>query len=166
MISVLVVGKCSYECSVNLAQTARAFGASEIIFVSKPDPRLKRNISLLNSKWGGSFSVGFARDYAEVVKAKQSYKIIYLTRFGTPISKTIYAIKTYKNLLVVITTKEALAEILKIADFEVSLTTQPHSGSSALAVLLHMFYEGRELAMHFENAKYKIVPGDNAENKR
>ncbi len=33
MISVLVVGKCSYECSVNLAQTARAFGASDNIRV-------------------------------------------------------------------------------------------------------------------------------------
>jgi tRNA (cytidine56-2'-O)-methyltransferase len=160
MISVLVVGKCSYECSVNLAQTARAFGASEIIFVAKPDPHLKRSISMLNAKWGGTFLVSFSHNYKEVVKAKQSYKIVYLTRFGTPINKVIYSIKTYKNLLVVITTKESLPEILKIADFDVSVTTQPHSGSSALAVLLHLFYEGRELAMHFENAKYKIVPGE------
>jgi tRNA (cytidine56-2'-O)-methyltransferase len=42
----------------------------------------------------------------------------------------------------------------------VSITDQPHSSTSAIAVFLHEFYSGRELAMHFENARYKVVPSE------
>ena len=49
---------------------------------------------------------------------------------------------------------------MRDADFSVSITDQPHSSSSAVAVFLHEFYSGRELAMHFENARYKIVPSE------
>ncbi|MEM0149397.1 MAG: hypothetical protein QXW10_00675 [Candidatus Micrarchaeaceae archaeon] len=154
---MLLIGKCSNECSLNIAETARAFGASEIVFNGKPDASLKRKISLLNSKWGGKFSVLFISNYMEFIKTKASYKKVLLSRFGTPISKCIYTLRTYKNLLVIITMKEAQKSVSRIADFSVSITAQPHSGVSALAVFLHMFYEGRELAMHFENAKYKIA---------
>jgi len=30
--------------------------------------------------------------------------------------------------------------------------------SAAISIFLHDFYQGRELALHFENAKYKVVP--------
>ncbi len=158
MISVLVIGSCNSECKENLAETARAFGASEITFASAEDKHIKRMIASLNSKWGGRFTVNFTRNYMNYIKSKVPYKKVYLTRYGSPISKSLYALKTYKNLLVIITMKESQKHIVRIADFTVGITTQPHSGSSALAVFLHMFYEGRELAMHFENAKYKIKP--------
>ncbi|MGC8586010.1 MAG: hypothetical protein ACP5K5_00475 [Candidatus Micrarchaeia archaeon] len=156
MISVLLVGKCDYTCKANLVQTARAFGASELAFVGEEDKKLKRYVSELNATWGGAFSVVFIKDYMAFIKSKASYKKVYLTRYGTQISKSIYMLRTYKNLLVILTMKEANKAIMRASDFHVSITTQPHSSASALAVFLHMFYEGRELAMHFENAKVKI----------
>lgn len=157
MISVLLIGRCSYECSLNLAETARAFGASEIAFTSASDAKLKQKISTLNSKWGGKFSVLFIKNYMEFIHSKAPYKKVLLTRYGTPISKSIYTLRTYKNLLIIITMREAQKSVERLVDFRVSITTQPHSSVSALAVFLHMFYEGRELALHFENAKYKIA---------
>ena len=56
------------------------------------------------------------------------------------------------------TLTEAYKNLYKVTDFNVSLTTQPHCSTAAISVFLHVFYEGRELAMHFENAKYKVVP--------
>ncbi|MGC8651891.1 MAG: hypothetical protein ACP5UH_01405 [Candidatus Micrarchaeia archaeon] len=153
---MLVIGRCSRECRENMAETARAFGAAEIAFTGPEDRRLKCMIAQLNSKWGGRFEVAFISDYMRYIDSKISHKKVCLTRYGTPASKLIYTLKAYKNLLVIITMKEAGKRISSIADFSMSITAQPHSGASALAVFLHMFYEGRELALHFENAKYKI----------
>ena len=157
IISVLVIGGCSSECKETLAETARAFGASEIAFTGAEDRHIKYIMASLNSKWGGRFAVTFVGNYMHYINSKTPYKKVYLTRYGTPVAKSIYTLKTYKNLLVIITMKEAHKQVSKIADFGVSITTQPHSGASALAIFLHMFYEGRELALHFENAKYKIA---------
>ncbi|MGC8669687.1 MAG: tRNA (cytidine(56)-2'-O)-methyltransferase [Candidatus Micrarchaeia archaeon] len=157
LISILVIGNYSHESMLNIAETARAFGAMEIAFTGKEDKSIKRHISALNSKWGGKFSVLFIKNYHEFINSKIHYKKVYLTRYGVQINKAIYTLRTYKNLLVIVTSKDVKSSVGKLADFSVSITAQPHSGASALAVFLHMFYEGRELAMHFENAKYKIA---------
>lgn len=66
-------------------------------------------------------------------------------------------LKTYKNLLLIVTLKEEVNPIQRIADFSISVSSQPHCSAAAIAIFLHEFYNGRELAMHFENAQYKLV---------
>ncbi len=157
-ISVLVIGKNGYESNVDISLAARAFGAQNITFVDRKNQKLVRQIQALNRKWGGNFAINFSDDWKREIEAKKNYKVVYLTRYGVPMHKNQYAIKTYKNILLVVTLSENFKNLFGMSDFNVSITTQPHCSAAAIAVFLHNFFEGRELAMHFENAQFKVVP--------
>jgi tRNA (cytidine56-2'-O)-methyltransferase len=45
-----------------------------------------------------------------------------------------------------------------VSDFNVSIGNQPHSECAALAIFLDRFFEGKELAKSFKNAKIRIIP--------
>jgi tRNA (cytidine56-2'-O)-methyltransferase len=156
-ISILAIGKSPYQTNLDLCLTARALGASEITFVGDKDTRLIRYINNLNKNWGGKFKVQFAKSYKEALKSDTKYKKVYLTRYGNPLQTKSYMLKTYKNLVLIVTLKDEMEAIQKLADFNISVSSQPHCSSAAVAIFLHEFYNGRELAMHFENAKYKLV---------
>lgn len=160
MIRILAIGKASFESNAELCLTARAFGASGVTFSCEKDPKLIRRINLVSGRWGGEFTVDFQSDYRKALESFSNYKKVYLTRYGTPLQDILPVMKTYRNLLLIITEKEASKTAFSHADFSISITDQPHSGSAAVAIFLHEFYSGRELAVHFENARYKIVPAD------
>jgi tRNA (cytidine56-2'-O)-methyltransferase len=161
VIWVLVIGKSSHETKLDLCLVARAFGASNISFAESNksnDRKLSRYCDNINGKWGGKFSVSFFKDWKKFLDTKKNYVKVYLTRYGLPVKKVEYALKTYKNILIMVSMSESVKSLYKTSDFNVSITTQPHSSASSIAIFLHNFYDGRELAMHFENAKYKIIP--------
>jgi tRNA (cytidine56-2'-O)-methyltransferase len=160
-ISVLVIGKGGYECNLDLCSSARAFGASSVTFASQKMPKLIRYFATMNRTWGGNFTVSFTDDWKDFINSKKNYKTVYLTKYGIPINKVRYSLKTYKNILLIVTHDNTSKSLLKSTDFNVSITTQPHCSTAAITVFLHLFYEGRELAMHFENAKYRVVPEAN-----
>jgi len=49
-------------------------------------------------------------------------------------------------------------EVYGLADWNVAVTSQPHSEVSALAVFLHELYEGRWLEGVYEGARLRVVP--------
>jgi len=158
----LAVGSRAYHESLDLCLTARAFGAAEIIFVSKSDAGLLRYMNNLNKKWGGTFKVKFVKNYKDALKSASKYTKVYLTRFGMPLQSKSYVLKTYKNMVLIVSTKDVSRTLHQVADYNISISTQPHCGSAAIAIFLHEFYNGRELAMHFENAKLKLVPSEHS----
>ena len=118
-----------------------------------------RYVNKLEKKWGGRFRVSFLKSYKDAFKKAANYKKVYLTRYGMPLNKLTYTLNTYKNIMLIVSYTEAPSKLLNgLADFNVSVTDQPHCSAPAIAVFLHDFYRGRELAMHFENAKYKVIP--------
>jgi len=160
MITILVVGKNSYERNLDIALTARAFGAAEVVYTSEKDPKLVKHIKSIVNKWGGTFSVDFVKNWKKYIKEKRNYKTFYLTMYGKALDSTHSLIRDYKNILLVVSSADVNTYLMKNADFNISVTTQPHCEASAIAIFLHYFYEGRELAIHFENAKYKVVPSE------
>jgi tRNA (cytidine56-2'-O)-methyltransferase len=156
MINVLAMGRSDYPTSSKLCLTARAFGASEITFIGRRDQRLERYINSVNRKWGGKFKLSFAKSYKDVMDQSQKSIKIYLTRYGKPLQDHSSTLRTYKSIVLIITPKEKTENVFRDADFNISVSIQPHTGTSAMAIFLHEYYKGRELAMHFENAQYKI----------
>jgi len=145
--------------------TARALGASEIIFTRGRETKISHYMGNLEREWGGTFKVSFNSDYRKVMDEANMYKKVYLTRYGTPLRKMMYPIKTYKNIMLIVSSVKASSPSLhELADFNVSVTDQPHCGSAAIAIFLHEFYQGRELAVHFENSKYKVIPKEHGIN--
>jgi tRNA (cytidine56-2'-O)-methyltransferase len=159
MINVLAMGRNSHSSNIDLCLASRALGASEITFIGKRDQRLVNYVGTINRDWGGKFRVSFAKDLNEVMKKSEKAIKVYLTRYGAPLQEKDNMIRTYKNIILIITPKN-IPKLHKISDFNISVTSQPHCGVAAIAVFLHEYYKGRELAMHFENAKYKLAEGE------
>jgi len=167
LIWVLAIGKASYDAKLDLSMVARAFGASNITFVSGKsgdNKKLMKYCEAMDKKWGGKFGVSFADNWKEFISEKKNYLKVYLTRYGTPMKRHEYQINTYKNVLAIVSFTETIKQLYKSADFNISITTQPHTCTSSVAIFLHNFYKGRELAMHFENAAYKIEPEEHGVN--
>lgn len=159
MISVLVVGKCTREVMTDICMTSRAFGASKISFTCNEDRKVANAVGKISDAWGGKFAISFNADYKKMMSNSPNYKKIFLTQYGLPVQKVNHSLRTYKNIMVIVSLTDALAQrLIDAADFNVSITTQPHSSVSAIAVFLHTYFNGRENAMQFENAKMKVIP--------
>lgn len=160
-INVLAIGRGTYSESLDLCLTARALGASEITFIGKRDSKILKYMDKINYNWGGRFKVSFVKSLKEVMKNSIKYTKICLTRYGTPLQDKMYTLKTYKNIVLIVPVRQKIADTVKdFTDFNISISSQPHTAAAAIAIFLHEFYSGRELAMHFENAKYRLVPSE------
>jgi tRNA (cytidine56-2'-O)-methyltransferase len=89
--------------------------------------------------------------------------IVHLTAYGENIetSDVLERIKAIeKDVLVIVGSQKVLGEFFseKVSDFNVAIGNQPHSECASLAVFLDRFFQGKELAKSFENAKMWIVP--------
>ena len=164
MIIVFAIGKPKYETMQDICLTARAFGASSVIFTSTNaslNSRLKRYCSSISKKWGGNFNVQFTNAWKSYLESKRNYKKVYLTRYGTPIKKQVYTLRSYRNIIIILSITEEIKSFGELADFNISITSQPHSSIAAMAIFLNQYFAGRELSLNFSNAKFKVIPGQN-----
>lgn len=139
---------------------ARAFGADGIIYTGEKDKQLKKSLKKVVKNWGGPFSVKYGSDWRKVIKnyKRKNYAVCHLTVYGYPIQDVIKKLKDIGNILVVIGGKKVPAEIYELADYNISITQQPHSEIAALTIFLHEHFRGKELEKRFQDAKIKIIP--------
>ena len=85
--------------------------------------------------------------------------------YGSQVQEVVGDIRdSPKDKLVVVGGSRVPTKVYKEADWNVSVTSQPHSEVSSLAVFLHMLFDGKELDKEFEGGKMKVIP--TAEGKR
>ncbi len=144
--------------STHVALTARAFGATGIIYTGDKDPGLEESIDKVVLNWGGSFQLKYAKSWRNEI-SKWKGQVVHLTMYGLPVQKVISEIKeTNSNLLIVVGGAKVPGEIYNLVDWNVAITSQPHSEVSALAIFLHEFFGGTELENNFEDARKRIIP--------
>ncbi|MCD6590773.1 MAG: tRNA (cytidine(56)-2'-O)-methyltransferase [Candidatus Aenigmarchaeota archaeon] len=146
--------------STHCGLVSRAFGADGIIYAGEYDPHMMDSVKRVSKEWGGSFSIRYEKSWKNFVKAwkKKAGKVVHLTMYGVPIERKIDEIRNCKRLLVVVGGEKVPPEVYEIADFNISVTNQPHSEIAALAIFLDRYFQGKELKKTFRNAKKKIVP--------
>lgn len=147
--------------TTHLFLTARAFGADGAFYSGQKDERIERSMEKVNESWGGNFEVKYVQNWRKVTKEwkKHGGEVIHLTMYGLPAQKTIEQIsESPKDKLLVVGGAKVPGEIYELADWNVSITSQPHSEISALSVFLHMLFGGEEFSVAFKGAKMKIVP--------
>jgi len=144
--------------STHLLLAARAFGADGAIYAGTEDPRLEERVAKIVENWGGEFTVLYTDSWRGTVKAWQG-EVVHLTMYGLPVREVIQEIRVCPEpKLVVVGGPKVPREIYDLAKWNVSVTTQPHSEVSALAVFLHMLFGGEELERSFEGARLRIKP--------
>ncbi|MEM0316694.1 MAG: tRNA (cytidine(56)-2'-O)-methyltransferase [Candidatus Nezhaarchaeales archaeon] len=145
--------------STHLALVARAFGAHEAWFDEK-DENIEKKINQVNKIFGGSFIVRTGVDIPGTIKElkENNFCIVHLTMYGIPLPQVIEEIRRKNKLLVLVGGPKVPKYFYEVADYNVSITNQPHSEVAAVAVFLDWLYEGREFGFRFEGGKIEIEP--------
>ncbi len=108
--------------------------------------------------WGGKFRVSYEKDWKKFIK-KWKGKVVHLTVYGMPIQEKIEDIEKSKDdLLIVIGGEKVPPEIYKLADWNISITNQPHSEIAALAIFLDKLFKGGELYKRFAEGTIRVEP--------
>ena len=146
--------------TTHLMLTARAFGAYGALYTGIRDPSMEETVRKICSDWGGLFSVNYAEDWLGTIKTwKQQGKVVHLTMYGLPLQRVISSIREDpSDKLVIVGGPKIPGVVYGLADWNVAVTSQPHSEVSALAVFLHVFFEGRELEKVFEGSRLRVIP--------
>lgn len=157
MITVLRMGhrpQRDKRVTTHVCLVARAFGADNII-VDGPDERIKKTVESVVDQWGGDFSIAFQPWRTALDHWKG--RIVHLTMYGLPLEEKIDEIRKIKTVLVVVGAEKVPREIFDRADYNISITNQPHSEVAALALFLDRYFQGAQLQKDFEG-KLTIIP--------
>jgi len=149
----------------HVALTARALGASGFLLSDTVDKNIKETVEKVTKSWGGEFTFEMGATWKSSVRNWKANGgiVVHLSAYGESIqeSDVLERIKnTKKDVLVMVGSQKVPSEFFysEVSDFNVAVGNQPHSECAALAVFLDRFFEGKELAKDFGNAKIKIVP--------
>jgi len=144
--------------TTHLCLAARAFGASAVYYSGERDLQLEKSVNDVTKHWGGPFKIKFIPKERSFVKNYRGTKI-HLTMYGEPFNKKLIPLRaTRYPLLIIVGGPKVPPWIYSICDYNLSVTSQPHSEVSALAVFLHELQSGKELNKQFKGGKLKIVP--------
>jgi len=149
-----------YRVTSHCCLVARAFGAKRIIIAGERDESIKRSIDAVTGKWGGKFKVEFTENWKKTVEQhkKKGFLVVHTTMYGQPLQEKITELRKLKKVLVIVGSQKVERAVYELADYNISVTLQPHSEIASLAVLLDWLFEGKELNKKFENAESKIIP--------
>lgn len=151
--------------TTHVALTARALGASGLILSDVKDEKIKQTIEKVAKNWGGCFFFEMETPWKKVVKEwrEKGGIVVHLTAYGENIqtSGVLNRIRNSgKDILVIVGSQKVPREFFseEISDFNVAIGNQPHSECASLAIFLDRLFEGKELALEFENANVRIIP--------
>jgi tRNA (cytidine56-2'-O)-methyltransferase len=151
--------------TTHVALAARALGASGFLLSDVADEKIKKTVERVTRSWGGEFFFEMGKPWKSLVrdwKAKGGI-VVHLTAYGENIqtSDVLDRVRSLRrDVLLIVGSQKVPREFFsrETSDFNVSIGNQPHSECAALAVFLDRFFEGKELAKGFEDAKIRIIP--------
>ena len=147
-----------YRTLTHLCLVARAFGA-EAIYLEEVEKQLEETVGEVNRTWGGEFTVQEGKWERLFQDAKaEGRTVVHLTMYGTPLQDVISDLRRQKRFLVAVGGPKVPAEVYRLADHNVAVTSQPHSEIAALAITVHELQRGEELKKEFGDYRLRIVP--------
>jgi tRNA (cytidine56-2'-O)-methyltransferase len=145
--------------TTHVGLVARAFGANGMILADVGDKGVEESLQKVTELWGGRFFVKSAEPWGKVIEGWKSSggTVVHLTVYGLPIDEVLEKLPE-KDLLVVVGAGKIPAEVFDLADFNISVSSQPHSEVAALAIFLDRIFKGTELKKEFKNWKMRVKP--------
>jgi tRNA (cytidine56-2'-O)-methyltransferase len=151
--------------STHVALVARAFGAEQIHYSGAHDSGLSASVERIVDKWGGDFDITYCDLPLELIREKKSegYVIAHLTMYGIPVTEASGQLKKSQKLLLVVGSEHVPSEVYHLSDYNISVTSQPHSEVAALAIALDRIMDGAELGREFDkkfSGRIRINPSE------
>ena len=143
----------------HLCLVSRALGA-ESIYLEDAENDVIRTVDEVNKTWGGDFRVSLGVPWRKVIKdsKKEGRIVVHLTMYGIPIQEVSEKLRGTERLLLVVGGPKVPGEVYREADYNVAVTSQPHSEIAALAIALHEIQRGEELKRALQKSRLRIVP--------
>jgi tRNA (cytidine56-2'-O)-methyltransferase len=147
--------------TTHVGLVARAFGADGMILADVRDKRIEESVQKVVELWGGPFFIRTGEPWKRAVEGWKSSggTVVHLTMYGLPVDEVLEKLRG-KDLLIVVGAEKMPAEIFELADFNISVGSQPHSEIAALAILLDRVFKGTELKKEFRNWRLKVMPAE------
>ena len=144
--------------TTHVALTARAFLVDKLYYSGQKDSNLELSINKVNEKFGSNFTINYLENSIKFInKNKNKFAIVHLSVYGLNVKNKIKEIKNKKNLMIIVGGEKVEPIYYKLSDYNISVTSQPISEVSALAVFLHLLNNEKELENNFKNSKLKII---------
>lgn len=156
-ISILRLGHRVFRdkrTTTHCALVSRSLGATNFYYTGEKDSSFEQSIEKTVKSWGGPFKVNHVKNHKKFIK-DFSGDVVHLTVYGIPFEKRLTNIKKSKPLLIVIGGEKVPAEVYQLADYNLSVGSQPHSEVAALGILL---YQLSGFKSRFVKSKLKIIP--------
>jgi tRNA (cytidine56-2'-O)-methyltransferase len=145
--------------TTHVGLTARALGADRVLLAGDASGRAD-TVADITDRFGGPFTVETTESPLATVRDWDG-GVVHLTMYGLPIQDVEREIRTTHredSLLVVVGAEKVPFDVYEAADWNVAVTSQPHSEIASLGVFLDRLFEGRELEREWEDADRRVVP--------
>ena len=144
---------------------ARAFGCNKIIIHGREDTGLVDTVHRVSEQFGGKFAVEFTESWRKGLQQlkQQGFCLAHLTMYGQEVHSVQKQLKKFKKLAVIIGSQKVPMEVYRLSDYNISVTSQPHSEIAALAVCLDTLSDPKR-PTRFPNAKIQITPSRRGKN--
>ena len=145
--------------TTHVGLTARALGARGM-YLAASDKGVVESIADVAIRWGGEF---FCENNVKWRSCIREWKaeggiVVHLTMYGINLPDVIGEIRPQKKILVIVGAEKVPGDIYGLADYNVAVTSQPHSEISSLALFLDHLFSGTELNNEFPRAQIRIIP--------
>ena len=143
----------------HLCLVSRALGA-ESIYLEDAEKDVTETLEEVNRTWGGEFRTVLGASWRKTIQEakKEGRWVVHLTMYGVPIQDVVQELRGLGKLLVVIGGPKVPGKVYHEADYNVAVTSQPHSEVAALAIALHEIQGGEELKRTFQKSRLRILP--------
>jgi tRNA (cytidine56-2'-O)-methyltransferase len=138
---------------------SRALGARGM-YLAGQDKGIVQSIERVVAQWGGDFFIEDKVRWKRCIEEwkRSGGKVVHLTMYGLPLREHEEMIRNAEKVLVIVGAEKVPGEVYGLADYNISVTGQPHSEIASLAVFLDRIFEGKELGKEFPGAKIRIIP--------
>lgn len=144
--------------TTHVALTARAFGANSIL-VDQHDDELEETIGKVVNNFGGTFSIKTGIKPSSAIKSF-SGKVVHLTMYGERVDECVTNVRSAVgdgDLMIIVGAEKVPFDIYEKADFNVSVTNQPISEVSAVAIFLDRFFQGKQMSNSIRG-RMNVIP--------
>ena len=143
----------------HLCLVSRALGA-ECIFLEDAENDLVRTVGEVNGTWGGNFRVVLGEPWKKVMREAKAEgrTMLHLTMYGIPLQDKVDELRKLEKFLVIVGGPKVPGKVYHEADYNLSVTSQPHSEIAALSIVLHEIQGGEELKRSMGKSRLRILP--------
>jgi len=130
------------------------------MYLAADDNGIVRSVTAVAQRWGGNFFVENHVGWRSCIDRwkKEQGTVVHLTMYGLPLRSVISELRAKERILVIVGAEKVPGALYGLADYNVSVTTQPHSEIAGLAVFLDHLFCGEELDQEYADAPMKIIP--------